>query len=274
MTFQSDEISVASGQPVELYRFRLQDTSTYWRYTSAAYDIVYGGDTYTATPGISRSTFEETDDTLKTELKITLPSNHVFSNLFILYVPNGIIEVTIFRGHGSNFVQYWDGLIKVVYTIESDENASIICGPHTDSVQSPFIIRKYVRQCDVPLYGSACGLNPENFKVEVTPTYVSEATIISLTFSGYSDGYFQGGYVIANNFRRKIKSHVTSTIVLVKAIPGLTNLIPINVYPGCDHAKATCISRFNNLPEYRGCDYIPDGEPFTQYILDTDGITA
>ena len=271
MTFQSDELSVASGQPVELFRFRLRDTTTYWRYTSAGYDIVYDGETYTATPGISRSKFEENDDVLKTELRVTLPSNHTFSNLFMFYIPDGIIDITVFRGHGTNFVQYWDGIVRTVYAIESSEVASVICGPHTDAVQAPFIIRTYERLCDVPLYGTACGLDPETFKVTVTPSYVSGLTIVSNDLAAYGSDYFTGGYIIADGFKRKIKSHTTSTLVLVSVAPGLEALTSISVYPGCDHLRATCISKFDNLFEYRGCDWIPDDEPFSSEVLGTTG---
>jgi len=266
MTYASDELSVHDGQPVELYRFRLRDTGTYWYFTTAAYNITYGGDIYVATPGLSRETIDESDDFLKTDLKIKFPSNHAFSTLFMLYTPDGIIDATVFRGHGSNFVQYWDGIIKTTYPIESSENASIICGPHTDAAQAPFLIRTYERLCDVPLYGAACGLDPEVYRVPCGIASVSGITITSSVLASYDDGWFNGGYVIANNLKRKIKTHVTTTLTLVSVLPGLTAGMPANIYPGCDHLRATCIAKFDNLQEYRGCDWIPNEEPFTQGV--------
>ncbi len=267
MTYQSDEISVHDGQPVELYRLVLRDTSTSWFFTSAAYNIDYDSNEYVATPGLSREQLDETDDILKSDLKIKLPSDHEFSNLFILYIPDGTIDVTIFRGHGTNFIQYWDGVLKSVSPIESDNMASIICGPHTDALHAPFMLRAYNRLCDVPLYGNACGIVGELFRVSCLLNTVSDTVLTSTGFSEFDDDHFKGGYVFANGFKRKIKSHTTNTIVLISAVPGLIAGVVISAYPGCDKTRATCIAKFNNLPEYRGCDWIPNDEPFTQGIL-------
>jgi len=268
MVFATDEVSVDDGQPVELYRFRMRDTTTYWRYTSAAYDIDYDGNTYVATPGLSRSGVEETDDFLKTDLKLQMPSSHEFPTLFIYYIPDGTIDFTLFRGHGSSFIQYWDGVIKVVNPIEPDGYAGIICGPHTDSTQSPFLIRTYQRVCDVPLYSTPCGINKSSYAVSGLITAVSGLTVTSSVFGLKADDYFTGGYFDANGYKRKIKSHTGSVITLISQSPGIAVGNSGVAYPGCDHLRATCISKYNNILNYRGCDWIPDDEPFTQGPLD------
>ena len=267
MTFASDEISVVSGQPVELYKFVLRNTSTEWFFTSAGYDITYSGDTYVATSGISRSQVEEIEDTLKSELKITMPSSHSFPQLFLFYTPNGIIDFTLFRGHSTNFVQYWKGVVQVVNPLDPTGNASILLVPPTTLTQSSPLIRTYQRSCDVPLYSSACTLLASNFKVNATLLSVSGITLTSTTFDDYADDYFTGGYIFSNNMKRKIKSHSGTTITLVSQMPGLSSGASVEAYPGCDHSRSTCNTKFSNLPNYRGCDWIPDNEPFTQGIL-------
>jgi len=266
MTYQSDEISVHDAQPVELYDINLRDSATYWRYTSARNDIEYSGNTYVATAGLHRDEIDEIDDVLKTELKIIFPSNHAFSNLFMLNIPDGTLDIVIYRGHGTNFVQYWDGVIKTVNPIDGADSASVVCGPHTDALQAPFMLRTFSRLCEVPLYGSACGVTEASYKSTCSLDTVSGTTLTSTDFSAEADDYFKGGYVEGNGYKRKIKTHTTNTIVLVSAIPGLTTEMSVDVYPGCDHTRATCISKFNNLPNYRGCDWIPDEEPFTQGV--------
>jgi hypothetical protein len=37
--------------------------------------------------------------------------------------------------------------------------------------------------------------------------------------------------------------------------------VPLTLYPGCDHLKATCLAKFDNLPNYGGFPYIPARNP-------------
>jgi len=267
MTFASDELSVKSGQPVELYKFVLRGTSTEWYFTSAAYNITYSSDVYVATPGLSRNQFEETDDFLKTTLEVLMPAKHDFTNLFLFFVPNGIIDFTLFRGHGANFVQYWKGVVKSVNPLQPNGMAKVTMGPPTDALGSPFLVRTYQRVCDVPLYSTPCGLTAANFSLTVVLTAVSGTSLTSVAFNSQADGYWTGGYVTVNQMKRKVKSHVDTVITLTSQLPGVGSGSSVTVFAGCDHLKATCISKFNNLPNYRGADWIPDNEPFTQGIF-------
>ena len=37
--------------------------------------------------------------------------------------------------------------------------------------------------------------------------------------------------------------------------------VPVTLYPGCDHSRVTCISKFDNRPNYGGFDEIPTRNP-------------
>jgi len=269
MSYDSDEISVASGQPVELFQWRLKDTSTYWRYTTAGYDIVYGGETFFTEPGLSRDRFEEINDPMKQELICYFPTNHSFVNLFAFQKPTGLVEFTLYRGHDTNFVQYWTGILKTVSTIHNRTSARILMGPFTDVLGDRFLTRRYHRSCDVPLYSNECAANKELYKVTGTITAISGYTVDAVAFGSVSDDYLKGGIFVANQYKRKIKAHdsYNQRITLIYPIPGLYVGQIFIAYAGCNHTKFTCIDRFNNLLNFRGCDYIPNDEPFTQGIL-------
>ena len=75
MTYESSEISVASGQPVELYDIAYGDT--HWRMTSSGEDIVYATNTYTSAP-CKRTEIEQTGEIPKDSLELELPRrNHL-----------------------------------------------------------------------------------------------------------------------------------------------------------------------------------------------------
>ena len=267
MTYDASEISVASGQPVELYQWNVRNSSIYWRYTSAAYVISYGGNDFSPQPGISRSSLEETDDTLKSECRITIPNSNSMAEGYILSAPEGVVDFTLFRAHGTDFTQYWKGVVALVNPIENETDALFIMGPPTDALGASFLLRRYQRKCDVPLYSNACGINKALWAVPGNLLTVDGSTVTASIVSTYEDDYFQGGWFHANGMKRKIKSHTNTELVLVRAIAGLTPSHPFTAYPGCNHLRNTCKVKFNNLDEYRGCDWIPNAEPFNQGVL-------
>src|SRR3546814_7797331 len=64
-----------------------------------------------------------------------------------------------------------------------------------------------------------------------------------------------------------IVDHVGTAITIQRMSYSLQQAIdagfPFDVilYPGCDHSRATCISKFNNLLNYGGYDFIPVKNP-------------
>ena len=270
MTFASDETGALTGQPVELYKFNVRDSTTeMWYYTSAAYNIDYSGDTYVATPGLRRDQIAEISDALKEELKIYMPTSHAFPQQWMYDLPSGIMDVTIYRGHGANFVQYWRGVLKTANPLEADNEAILVCGPLTDAVRAYFRSRIFQRRCDVPLYSDECTVDKSSYVITGILTSVSGTTVVSSLFQNYVDDYFTGGYLVSGGKKRRIKDHVqsTGTITLMTVLPGLAAGSAFSAYPGCDHEFETCRDTFSNSINNRGCKYIPDQEPVTQDIL-------
>jgi len=270
MTYASDETGAITGQPVELYKFAVRDSTTeLWYYTSSASDYVYSGDTYVATPGLRRDKVSETSDALKDELKIYMSTFHSFPQKWMYDLPSGIVDVTIYRGHGSNFVQYWRGVIKTVSPLEADYEAVILCGPVIDAVQASFRSRIYQRRCDVPLYSEDCTVDKDTYMISGILTTVSGRTVTSSLFQNQVDDYYTGGYLVSGGLKRRIKDHTqsTGTVVLLTVLPGLAAGSSFVAYPGCDHQFATCRDKYSNSINFYGCPYIPDQEPVNEDIL-------
>lgn len=268
MTYASDEIGALTGQPVELYKFWIRGGTTEWFFTTAAYNITYSGDEYVATSGLERKEIDESNDALKSELKIIMPSSHSFPQQWLIYPPSGIVDVVLYRGHGANFVQYWRGVIEHVNPFERG-SALVLCGPLTDALRVSFRSRTYDRLCGASLYDSNCGVDKTAYKISGSVTTVSGKTVTSSLFTGYADDYFNGGYFVSHGSSRRIKDHDGSagTITLYATINGLAAGSAFEAYPGCDHTAATCKTKFNNVINFRGFPYIPDQEPITQNIL-------
>ncbi len=268
MSFRTDERSPALGEPIELYRIKKRNDSTAcWFWTTAAYDINYSSDEYKATPGLSRGIFEETDDTLKSALILTMPAKHEFPLRWLLHAPDDTLDLIVFRGHNTNFVQFWTGVLKKVSPLNENGKAVLNFGPRTDTLQSPFILRTYQRSCDVPLYSAPCGLSKLDFEDTGYITAISGETVTVEDASTQINDYYNGGWIEANNFKRRIKDHALKVLTLVAPIPGVKVGMPVRLYAGCDKTRSICISKFSNGPNFRGMDWIPDNEPFTQGVL-------
>jgi hypothetical protein len=93
-------------------------------------------------------------------------------------------------------------------------------------------------------------------------------TLTIAAAAAYSDGYFVGGMLRApEGTLSYIIGHVGSSITVQRLSYDLVSSIadgfPFNItlYPGCSHDRATCNSKFNNLLNYGGFDFIPVKNP-------------
>lgn len=259
MGYTDTEASVNSGKPVELYEFRYN--VDYWRYTSGPEEIEYLGYDYTPEL-IQRNDLEISDNHFKNELEIVVGRDNLFATQFIQSPLDGIVYLKIYRGHGADFVTYWNGVINA-FVFNSDE-IKIIARPRTSSLVRTGVRRKYQKLCNHPLYGVGCGVNQESYKVASTIANISTngLTITSAAFATKADGWFLAGKIVVGDAERLITSHSGSTITINRK---MVNVLPGNsftAYAGCDHTLAICKSKFNNLLNYGGQPWIPNKNPF------------
>lgn len=259
MTYQDSEASIASGKPIELYDFAFG--VNHWRYTSSADTVTYLNHDYEPVP-IQRSDLEQSDNAFKNELTVTVARDNPFANQFIAAPLDGICTVTIYRGHGTDFVTFWTGVITSINFVNADE-IRISAAPRTTSMLRTGLRRKYQKLCNWPLYGAGCRVNDESFKVTGTIATISGLTITAAIFATKSDGWFIAGKLVVGNAKRLITSHVGSTITISHAIVGAVAGNSFTAYAGCDHTMDTCRTKFSNLDNYGGQPWIPTKNPFT-----------
>ncbi|MCU0988044.1 MAG: DUF2163 domain-containing protein [Xanthomonadales bacterium] len=263
MTFAAVETSVQSGRPVEIYEFL--NGATYYRYTSADGDVVYGGNTYTAVP-ISRNAVEATAETARLALKITCARTLGVLDLFSLLPPDDIVAVTVRRLHAGdgNAITLWLGrVLNVTWSLAA---AEIHCESVYTSLKRVGLRRMYQKQCPHVVYGPGCALVRATWKATKTVSTITGAAITTSSL-GVADGYYAGGYLewerAAGHFdRRSIRSQVGNVVTVSFQIPGLSVSDIVYLYPGCDHTLATCESKFANRLNYGGMPYFPDLNPF------------
>jgi len=189
MSYLSSEQSVAAGQPVELYHLA-DDMGTNCRITSAGYDITYGSYLYTSEP-CQRSELRITDSHEKNNMTLKLSRDNSFAQRYIAGPIEGIATLTIYRGHGTDFVTWWYGVIKQV-AFDKDGVPTIICAPRTSSISRVGRRRVCQRLCDHALYDSGCQLNDQAYKITGTIGSVSGLVVASGDFP-ISPTYSQRG---------------------------------------------------------------------------------
>lgn len=262
MAYTTYENSVDDGAPYELFEFR--QGSNFWRYTSSANDVVKSNETFSA-EYIKRDEVRQVDDIAKGGLKVTLSRTNEFASSFLGNAPEGVTTLTIWRAHftdgASEYVAYWKG--RLLKTSASGSEITLDCESIFSSLKRPGLRARYERSCRHSLYNARCTLSMSSFQLVA---YVSGADGIDLVIADASaqvDGYYTGGVVMDDNGSyRLITKHVGTAIRINRrfaASPGNTN---VTLYPGCDKAKATCISKFNNLPNFGGFPFIPTINPF------------
>jgi Phage conserved hypothetical protein BR0599 len=192
MSYLTSEQSVASGRPIEAYDIAYG--STHWRITPNFEGFDYGGYPYSAAI-CKRTQAEQTGEIPKDAVEIEFPRGHELMMLCVQGVPEQEISLTIYRGHGVDFVTFWSGYLT---SITINEQGIPICrfSPLSSDLPSVGGRRPVQRLCPHVLYGSQCGLNKENYKVEGTIEAIDGTHIICSAFEDaiWSNGSFGGSY--------------------------------------------------------------------------------
>lgn len=264
MSYIATDASTQDGEPVLLVQFTQGGTS--WRYASIASDVSHLAVTWSASP-IKTGTFMQTNEMAKDTLSITLPRNNPFALYMLSDSSDQITSVTIYRGHvtDAEYVVYWKGRVSSFKA--KGESVSIECEPIFTSLKRAGLRARYQKSCRHVLYGSGCGLTSTDFDYAATVSATVGSAITLLSDPSGIDGSFTGGMIEYNAQLRYIVSHVGTTLTLMRPFVSLGDEVTANgntgvtLYFGCDHTKATCLSKFNNLLNYGGFPWIPSKNP-------------
>ena len=98
-------------------------------------------------------------------------------------------------------------------------------------------------------------------EIEMTDTLLEPGDIPEL-----SRGLSAGGLFVAGSAERMIVSHVGNTITLDRTIPGLDVEDAFVAYAGCDHGPNTCRTKFGNIVNYGGLEFLSVANPYKSNI--------
>lgn len=264
MTYAAIESSVQQGAPVELYEF-VQGLQR-WTYASGAEPIVRLGQTFTPS-NIQRDRVKQSTDIFKNGIKLTFPRDDEFAKQFLGFSPELPTTVTIYRGHytdpDAQFVIYWKGRILSAKATES--KIDLDCEPVYTSIRRPGLRAKFEYGCRHVLYGRRCSVNREAYKHENSVLSLSGGLNVEVAgVAGiYPDGWFTGGIIFAaDGASRFIVAHVGGVVTMSRPLASLAGGQVVRLYPGCDHLRTTCDTKFNNLDNFGGFPWVPTRNPF------------
>lgn len=263
MSYTTYETSDDLGCPVELYEFT--QGSVRWTYTTHAETIVRLGQEYITCP-IVRDSLKQTTDIFKDSLALSFPRDSEFANQFIAFSPELPTTLTIYRGHlldpASEYIVYWKGRIASCKT--SGNTIDLQCESVYTSIRRPGLRAQFQLTCRRTLYLRGCNVNRELYAH--TGTVLSIADSIKITVSGssvYGDGWFTGGMLKTDDdVLRFITNHVGDVVTIARPLTTLQGNQDVVLYPGCDHLKETCASKFNNILNFGGFPWIPTRNPY------------
>lgn len=270
MTYDAFEYSIQDGDP--LLRFVFSTGGTDYAYTTE--DNIVSDSNYTFTPApIAMSKVRQTNELAKDPLKIMVPRDHELAALFLGAVPETITTVSVFRLHRSDtsegFEFYWKG--RVAGVAGEGDRVELNCENIFSAMRRTGLRARYQRKCRHALYQRGCNINDYDYAqiVEVTAASGYSVTVPEIADSN-DDGYYTGGMIeTADGTLRYIIRQDGSTLTLIQphqslieSLQGSVGTLTVTLYPGCDHTRNTCKTKFNNLDNFGGFPWIPSRNPF------------
>jgi len=264
MTFAAREASAESGQPIELYDFRLGTESFLW--TTDGVAVTYNSLTYQPVE-VRRSNLNFSQDSRAEALNVTVPASSALVRKFINSVPGQRATLTILRVHRNDpdnqLVQFFKGIaLTVAFTLNGLE-AEIAVVPITGELANTIPRFVFSRQCNHVLFDNACQVVQSLFRHQDDVTGVSGDTITvqGLTLKG--SGWAAGGYIaLSSGEFRQVIEHTGDNIRVLLPFPTTPLGETVEVFAGCDHSIETCNSKFNNVPNFGGFAWVPLKNPF------------
>lgn len=281
MSFEDLEISLDSGQPAFLFAFSREGRT--WRYTNVSRDIVYGGNTYTATPIVDGGITQESG-TSSDEYRLTVPAS--IPLCVYLDAVNTSFPITLFvykvhleMGAGGQYNEpdagtaklMWAGnLVTVNRPSTSQREISLLTA--ASSLKRGGLRLSWGRNCPHMLYGRGCLVNKASFAtVMISPSIVNGVQIQSAALDALADGWFSGGFVeweyeAGLIERTAVESHAGAVLTLLGTTQGMQHAIDnattFTAYAGCDRTADTCHTKFNNILNNGGIEYLQGKSPF------------
>lgn len=253
----------------ELYRI-MQDADV-WTWTSGDAEVVYNAETYTPEP-IGRTEIEQGGDLARAALSVRVPRTNPLG-LFSIQSPSDTrTSLTIFQpDDGDTWAAGWKGRLigaqltgaEIVLEFESVLTSARRMG----------LPARVTRSCNHAVYSRGCGLNRDDWHVAGTVTAINGYVLTVAAAAGEADGWYLGGMIEYDGALRWIVGHAGNQLTLLRPFRALAEdladngPVAVKIYPGCDRTKETCHTKFDNLPNRLGFDWLPERSPFNGSVL-------
>jgi len=272
MTYEAQEESLESGQPIELYEFFAGGVP--FRFTNGETEQVRTGETYLAA-GISRSNIKRSGPKFEaeTEIRGSLEDETIsgFLTQWAQISPEGHTTIKIYEKHLTDGAgEYRTNFIGEVESVRFDElQARLLCKTMGDITTREGPKDTWGGDCENQFGDSYCQVILTNFQKQLPLTTLG-ADGITLTFNtvgdGQNNGDFIGGMVKLQSRPfdfRFVVDHVGDVLTLQQPFADISPGDPCDIVQGCHHTVDDCLNRFDNLVEYGATPYTPRDNPFT-----------
>lgn len=249
-------------KPVELYRLTM--AGAVWTLTSSNRPITYGGEVYVPV-AIGRGRFESKNEVSKSAMDVRLDLLHELSQILMSAYSEQVLGLTLFIQTSLGTDTVWKGRLSGL----APNNAALVMSFESvfTSLRRTGLRARYQKTCRHALYGRGCTLDPETFAINATATAVAAEQVTVTEAAAEGDGHYAGGMLRApDGTLGYIIRHVGTGITLQRPLASLVTEavlgdVAVKLYAGCDHTRAICVAKFNNLPNYGGFDWIPGKNP-------------
>ena len=249
-------------------------TGTALTYTNVDQPVVYNGATFSATgPLVQGLKYRATVGLEVDKQQISIaarPTDLVAGAMFLNALRDGAFDgatvqrdrvfMTALGGTVVGGVTLFHGRVSTIDNVGRTQ-ATITVASDLVVLDYDMPRNLYSPTCLHTLYDSGCGIPSGTYAVSGTVGAGSSATLIA--FAGALASHAQGSIV----FTSGVNANVRATVKSVAAGVSLSLIYPLlsppatgdgfTVYAGCDHTRATCQSRFNNLGNFRGFPFVP-----------------
>lgn len=271
MAIQDKDAESQLGDVLETYHFNNALTDYY--YTSHSEDVTIDGNTYQAVP-IQRSSFDKGIIDGVSRCTIKAPITTIFYQYVASY-PTQPTTVQIKRYYMDDYTEsvlVFNGVINSITINKHIAEAECLSNYNELKHSVPGIyIQPY---CNNVLYGPICKAKKVPWVRSVIVDEDDQSHLIVHDHVDVGDDYFTLGTLEFNEEKRLITKQTCIdadhiNVYLHFPIRDLETGLPVTLYRGCDKTARTCHYDFNNLENFVGMYYIPEGPNPVQWGFET-----
>ena len=256
----------------EIDLFRIVIGTEVYTMTSAderqTYDAGDGDEIYLPI-AMGRGATEQKNSLAKANLDVSIPLTHPLARRMLTSLYDQIVSLTLFVDDGTDVAVQWKG--RLASLKPENTNLTMIFESIFTSLRRPGLRARFQKTCRHALYFRGCNLDKDDFATAATLDALDGSVLTVPEAALVADGYYLGGMIgAADGVLAYIIGHVGDQITVQRVPYSITEQFAaegagtaLTIYPGCDHRRATCIAKFDNLLNYGGFDWIPRKNPMS-----------